>query len=105
MKSFIVLYICQFKSSYLAAYYLSRMFSTAQAFTQMHQLCDEKYLSFWKIYADLMKGNNFPFKEFSERFGTGMMLQYKFPGMTKELRISKFSCLKLYQIFLDVPDT
>ena len=89
---------------YLAAYYLSRMFSTAQTFTQMHQIWDEKYLSFWKIYADLMKGNNFPFKEFSERFGTGMMLQYKFPGMTKELKISKFSCLKLYQIFLDVPD-
>ena len=90
---------------YLAAYYLSKMFSTVQTFTQMHQIYNEKYLDFWKIYVDLTKGNNFPFKEFSERFGTGKMLQYKFPGMTEELKISKFSCLKLYQIFLEVPDS
>ena len=86
---------------YLAAYYFSKMFGSAQTFAQKHKFLD---VGFWKIYAGLTKGNNFPLKAFSERLGTGM-LQYKFPGITEGLKISKFSCLQLYQIFLEIPDS
>ena len=91
---------------YLAAYFLSTRPDITQAFALRHTLLDRKYFGFWTIYIGLTKGNNFPLDTFLSNQSTSKknLLEYRFPGIAKGLKIDKISCLQLYEMFLEAPD-
>ena len=62
------------------------------------------------MYTGLAKGDNFPLQNFlsgESLFIGGMryLLCFDFPGISKKLRMNKVTCLQLFQIFLEAPDS
>ena len=95
---------------YLAAYHLSKTFNITQNFALNHKFWDVKYFGVWRMYTGLTKGNNFPLQIFlsKEWLLTGSLrylFGFKFPGIADELKMNKVTCLQLFQIFLEAPDS
>ena len=96
---------------YLAAYYLKNVKSNiAQKFALHYKFWDPRYFGVWKMYTGLAKGNNFPLQNFlsgeSLLFGCmRYLLGFDFPGISNKLGMNKVTCLQLFQIFLEAPDS
>ena len=95
---------------YLAAKYLSKMYTIAQSFAINHKFWDDKYYGVWRMYVGLTEGDNLPLKQFlsGEWFIIAGLRHYiglDFPGISENFKANKVICLRLYQIFLEAPDS
>ena len=95
---------------YLAAYHLSTMFNIAQSFALDDKFWDDKYFGVWKMYTGLTDGNKFPLKKFlsGQWYITASLRDFfgmEFPGIHKKLKENKITYLRLYQMFLEAPQS
>ena len=95
---------------YLAAYHLSTQFNITQSFALSHKFWDDRYFGIWIMYTGLTNGDKLPLKKFlsGEWYFIASLRNLfgiEFPGIHKELKENKITYLRLYQMFLEAPES
>ena len=95
---------------YLAAYYLSKRSSIVQSLQLGHKFYNDKYFGVWGMYIGLTGGNKFPLQKFlsNQSYFTASLRHFfgfRFPGIHKKFKDNKITYLRLYQMFLEAPES